>query len=179
MDANDVLIDLLEDNRRRLKRTFEQLSDDCLYWHPDRETNSIMVTAWHMARIFDVFLTQQIKGQLAGEEFWFKRGWAEDIGYDPRGLGRDGWGMVMGYTIEEMHAIPQFTREHLLGYLGRVYDAVKDYLVETAIKELLTPAPGFDGKFSKYQIIQMALMDNVRHLGEIYALKARWERANK
>jgi uncharacterized damage-inducible protein DinB len=179
MNANDVLIDLLEDNRRRLKRTFDQLSGECLYWHPDRETNSIAVTAWHMARIFDVFLTRQTKGLPAEEESWFKHGWAERTGYDPRGLGRDGWGMVMGYTIEEMHAIPQFTRERLLGYLDQVYDAVKDYVRETPIEELLTPAPGFDGKFSKYQIIQMALMDNVRHLGEITTLKARWERGNR
>jgi hypothetical protein len=41
---------------------------------------------------------------------------------------------------------------------------------------LLTTAPGFEGRFSKYQCIQMALMDNARHLGEIYTLKAMWER---
>jgi hypothetical protein len=102
MNANDVLIDLLEDNRRRLKRTIEQISDESLYWHPDRETNSIAVTVWHMARIFDVFLTRQVGGQPAEEESWFKHGWAVRTNYDPRGLGRDGWGMVMGYSIPDM-----------------------------------------------------------------------------
>jgi hypothetical protein len=41
---------------------------------------------------------------------------------------------------------------------------------------LLQAGAGFEGNYTKNQIIQMALMDNVRHLGEVYALKAMWER---
>ena len=51
--------------------------------------------------------------------------------------------------------------------------------VAMAIEELLEDAVGFNGRFSKYQVIGMALMDNVRHLGEIYAIKALWERQNQ
>ena len=36
MNANDVLIDLLEDNRRRLRRVFGVMSDECLVWKPRR-----------------------------------------------------------------------------------------------------------------------------------------------
>jgi hypothetical protein len=179
MNANDVLIDLLEDNRRRLHRVFSVISDDCVRWKPEADANNIAVTVWHMARIFDVFLTQQAKGDLPAAESWFRYGWAEQTGYDPRGIGQNGWGMLTGYTQEDVAAMPQLTREQVLGYLNQVYDVVKAHLVSTPIEKLQTPAAGFDGKYSKYQCIQMALLDNVRHLGEVYAIKARWDRQNR
>jgi hypothetical protein len=76
MNANDVLIDFLEDNRRRLHRLFDVISDECLFWKPEAEANNIAVTVWHMARILDVYLTQQVKGWASEEECWFRQGWA-------------------------------------------------------------------------------------------------------
>lgn len=176
MNANDVLIDLLEDNRRRLLRLLSSLSGECLVWQPEPGANSIAITIWHMARIFDVFLTRQARGEPAEAECWFRHGWAEGSGYDPLGIGQNGWGMLTGYTQEEAAAIPKLALAQAPGYLGDVYDTVKEYLASTPVETLLTPGAGFEGKYSKYQCIQMALMDNVRHLGEIYAIQARWER---
>jgi hypothetical protein len=179
MNANDVLIDLVEDNRRRLHRVFDALSDDCMTWRPEADANSIIVTVWHMARIFDVFLTLQAKGNSPEEECWFRHAWAEQTGYDPRGVGQNGWGMLTGYTQEEVAAMPQLTREQVLGYLNDVYDTVKEYLTNTPMEELQMSGVGFEGRYSRYQCIQMALLDNVRHLGEIFAVQARWERQRK
>ena len=175
MNAHDVLIDLLEDNRRRLHRTLDGMSDNCLRRKLHPEANSIAVTVWHMGRLFDVFLTRQAEGEPAEHETWFARGWAEKTGYDPRGIGQYGWGSVNGYTSEEVAAIPHMSREQLLGYLDDVYDTVKEYLRRVSNKELQAFAAGFEGQYSRYQCIQMALMDNVRHLGEVFSLKARWE----
>jgi len=179
MNANNVLIDLLEDNRRRLHRLFVGLRDDCIIWRPEAGANNIAITVWHMARIFDVFLTQQAKGDSSGEECWFRYGWAEQTGYDPRGIGQNGWGMLTGYTQEEVVAIPQLTGKQMLDYLDEVYDTVKEYLASISMEKLQSTGAGFDGKYTKYQCIQMALLDNVRHLGEIYAIKASWDRQIK
>jgi len=176
MNGNDMLIDLLEDNRRRLQRRLATLDDDCFYWRPEPEANNIAITMWHMARLFDVFLIRQAQGKEATEECWFKCGWAERTGYDPRGIGQNGWGMLTGYTQEEVTAMPVLTREQYVRFLNEVYDTVHHYLEETSTDELLKPAAGFEGRYSKYQCVQMALMDNVRHLGEIFALIAAWER---
>ena len=178
MNANDVLIDLLEDNRRRLKRVFATMNDACINWKPDPESNNIVITVWHMARMFDVFLTQQARGEPAEEECWFRNGWVERTGYDPRGIGQNGWGMLTGFTLTEAAAVPQLARTQILAYLDEVYDTVKEYLTNTTIEELLTPSGGFEGRYTKYQCIQMALLDNVRHLGEIYAINSRWDRTN-
>ena len=178
MNANEVLIDLLEDNRRRLKRVLQGLSAESLDWRPDAQGNSIALTVWHMGRIFDVFLTVQAWGEPAEEECWFRGGWDRRSAYDPRGAGQNGWGMLTGYSSQEVAAVPRFSRELVLGYLDEVYDRVKGYLADTPIEDLLEAAAGFEGRYSRYQCVQMALLDNIRHLGEIYALKARWQRLN-
>ncbi len=176
MNANDVLIDLLEDNRRRLRRGLDSMSDECLAWSFEPGANTILVTLWHMARMLDVFLTRQAEGRGTEEEGWFRNGWAERTGYDPRGLGQNGWGMLTGYTPAEAAALPPLSRQQALAYLDEVYDAVKGYLADTSPEALQMPGAGFDGKYSRYQCIQMALMDNVRHLGEIFAIQSSWKR---
>lgn len=179
MSANDVVIDYLDDSRRRLLRAMKDVSDDCLYWSPDGEANSIALVLWHMGRLLDVFVTQLVLGQLAESEQWLTQGWAEQTGYDSRGIGRDGWGSINDYTPEEVAAIPRFTREQLLDYHGQVVELVREVVTGQTIEALLDDAVGFNGRYSKYQVIGMALLDNVRHLGEIYTLKAMWERQNK
>jgi hypothetical protein len=179
MNANDVLMDLLEDNRRRLHRLFSIISDECLYWQPEAEANNIAVTVWHMARILDVYLTQQVRGWVSEKECWFRRGWANQTHYDPRGKGQNGWGMLTGYTQVEVAAIPSFTKEQLLGYLDDVYDTVEEYLAVTPIEKLLVPGIGFQGRYTQYQCIQMALLDNIRHLGEVFAIHARQDRQDQ
>jgi len=176
MNANDVLIDLLEDNQRRLHRFLASIPDELVYWYPEPGSNNMAVTIWHMTRIFDVFLNQQALGFDAEKECWFSNGWAVQTGYDPRGCGQNGWGILTGYSQEEVAAMPRMTREQVLGYLDDVYDTVRQYLLDTSIEILLSPAAGFEGKYSQYQCIQMALMDNVRHLGEIFSIKSHWDR---
>jgi hypothetical protein len=179
MSANDVIVDLLENNRWRLKRVIEPMTDACLHWTSHPEANSIAVTSWHMGRLFDVFLIQQAKGEPTENECWIVRGWAQRTGYDPRGIGRDGWGSVNGHTPEEVAAIPRFTKQQLLAYFDDVHDSVKTYVRQTSMEELQTPGADFEGRYSKYQCIQMALLDNARHLGEIYTLKAMWDRTQR
>ena len=125
-----------------------------------------------MARLLDVFFTQLVKGQAAEHEQWFSQGWAERTGYDPRGIGRSGWGSVNGYTMKEVAQIPHLPGGLLLQYLDQVYDRVRAYIRDTSMKELARAAPGFDGQYTHYQVLSMVLLDNVRHLGEIYLLKA-------
>jgi hypothetical protein len=44
LKTGDVMIDYLEDNRRRLRRVMVEIDDDCLHWLPDPGANSIAVT---------------------------------------------------------------------------------------------------------------------------------------
>jgi hypothetical protein len=178
LNGNQVMVDYLDDNLRRLNRLLAQVHERTLHWKPDPGANSMAVTIWHMGRLLDVFLTQQVKGESSANECWIRNGWAERTSYDPRGLGRDGWGSLNGYTPEDVARIPAFSKEQVLDYLDDVCSAVKTYIRKTPMADLAQAAPGLDGLYTKYQVVSMALLDNVRHLGEIYALKAMWDRAN-
>ena len=179
LTGNDVVIDYLDDNLRRLKRTLADITDDCLHWQADAEANSIALIIWHMGRLLDVFFTQLALGQDSDQERWIAGSWAEKTGYDPRGLGRDGWGSLNEYTPDEVAAMPKFALPLLLDFIAEVYNTVRKYLASTPLKSLAAPAPGFDGQFTQYQVISMALMDNVRHLGEIVLIKSLWERVRR
>ena len=173
------MIDYLDDNLRRLKRHLENINGDCLYWQVDAESNSIATILWHMGRILDVFFTQLGSGLPSAEERWIAGGWASKTGYDPRGLGRDGWGSLNDYSLEEVAAMPKLSKELLLAFLEDVYNTVRNHLQSNSIHELAKPAASFDGKFTQYQVISMALMDNVRHLGEIRLIKSLWMRSGR
>ena len=176
LTANDVMVDYLDDNLRRLKRTLANLTDDGLHWKMDAQANSIATNLWHMGRILDVFLTQLALGLPSDQERWTAGGWAAETGYDPRGLGRDGWGSVNEFTLEEVAAMPKFSLVLLVSFIEDIYGAVREYILATPMEMLSEAAPGFDGQFTRYQVISMALMDNVRHLGEIRLLQSLWKR---
>jgi hypothetical protein len=172
----EVMIDYLDDNQRRLKRYLNEVDEDCLHWKIDPEAISIAVILWHMGRLLDVFTFQLALGRSSDQECWFSGGWAEETGYDPRGLGRDGWGSLNQYSPAEVAAIPRFSWSQLSGYLDDVYRSVRDTLNFTPMTLLAQPGAGFDGQYTRYQIISMALMDNVRHLGEIRLIKSLYSR---
>lgn len=174
LSGNEVMTGYLEDNRRRLKRALADVDELGLHWQPDLERNCIAVTLWHMGRLMDHFLTCFVKGEAVENEQWFSQGWVERTGYDPRGHGRDGWGTVNDYTPEEVAAIPRLTKAQLLAHLDQVYDEFKAYIDAAPMKELTGAAPGFCGQYTKNQVLSMVLLDNVRHLGEIYLLKAMY-----
>jgi hypothetical protein len=176
LTGTEVMVDYLDDNLRRLKRYMETVDEDCLYWLIDPESINIATILWHMGRILDVFFTQLALGLPSKEERWIAGGWSEKTGYDPRGLGRDGWGSLNEYSLEEVAAMPELSEEQLMNFLEDVYGTVRAYLKSTAMIELTKPTAGFGGKFTRYQVISMALMDNVRHLGEIRLIKSLWER---
>jgi hypothetical protein len=177
LTGSEVMIDCLDDNLRRLKRQMENVEADCLYWQPDAQANSIAVILWHMGRILDVFFHMLALGLPTEQQCWFRCGWAEQTGYDPRGIGRDGWGSLNDYTLEEVAAMPRYTETQLMGFIEGVYAALREFLCATPMEELALPSAGFEGRYTRYQVIMMALMDNIRHLGEIRLTQSLWGRA--
>ena len=179
LTGTEVMCDYLDDNLRRLKRFLTSLDEAALHWQLDPESNSIATNLWHMGRILDVFINQLARGLPADDECWFRLGWAEQTGYDPRGLGRSGWGSGNEYALEEVAAIPKLSGEQLLEFITAVYTALREYLQVTPMADLAQPGTGFEGKFTQYQIIPMALMDNIRHMGEIRLIQSLWQRNNQ
>ncbi|MCB9457408.1 MAG: DinB family protein [Anaerolineaceae bacterium] len=179
MNPQDVLLQLLDENDHYIHDLLNHAPDDCLNWRADGQANSIAHLIWHVARAQDVFFWQHVRGQTAAEEIWAKNGWAERSGYTPTGAGTNGWGMLTGYSAEEVMAIPLMSRDILLGYYDAVGSAIRDYLATTDIPTLSAKAPGYNGQQTNWFWVRHPLFDMTRHVGEMLALKGQWERQSK
>ena len=176
MKATQVLIDLIQDNIARIHGMLDSCVVDCLHWAPDKDANSIAVTIWHATRACDVFMTQHILDKPAENEIWHTSGWVEKVGYNPIGIGTYGWGMVTGYTADEVRRIPRMNAQVLAGYFDEVMAVIHSYLENTPEEVLAAPAPGFAGKQTNYFWVRHPLFDLTRHVGEMLAVQAIWAR---
>ena len=179
MKGAELLADLVSYLARSVRREVEGLSYEELTWQPDAEGNSIAITVWHFSRWLDLLTVRAFENRPPEEEQWHTRGWAEKTGYDPRGIGFQGFGALTDYTQEEVAAVPVLAADELLTYLDQVCEALRRYLILVPEEALYEPAPGLGGKRTPYQWIRSILTGSFGHLGEIEALKAMQSRAEK
>ncbi|MFO7540463.1 MAG: DinB family protein [Chloroflexota bacterium] len=179
MQGIQILLDLLESQQKAINSEFSELSDEALNWRPDAQANSIGITLWHLGRVADFVLSHRIEGRPVTEQRWFSGGWAEKTGYDPRGIGAGGMGILTGYTQEEVAALPAISSSDLLAYHNQVYEPLLDHLRQLPDGGLEAPVPGEGEQHSAYFWFRIVLIDAVRHLGEMQALKTLWQRQSR
>jgi uncharacterized protein len=175
----ELLADLVDDLTKGIHKVVTGLSVSELTWQPDAEGNSIGVTVWHMSRGLDVLKVRFLEEQQALAEQWRTQGWGKQTGYDPRGIGTGGLGILSGYTQQEVAAIPVLTEEELLTYLDQVSDALRQYLLSLPEGALSRPTLFVGERLTAYQVIKEIVLGCVGHLGEIEALKALQIRAKQ
>ena len=171
MNDIEVLLDWLQDLAKNMREEIESLSVEDLAWQPDAEANTIGVTVWHMARWLDVLAVQTLQREAPEQEQWHTRGWTKKTGYDPRGIGYRGLGVVTGYTLEEVKVIPRLTAENLLAYFEQTSEALSEQLRLLPPGTLHQP-PTPTSRRTVYESIKPILQGCFGHVGEIEALKA-------
>lgn len=173
MTEIELLAELIEDLPRDLGRHIEPLTQEQIDWHPRFEGNSIGVTLWHLARGMDFLANRAIKGRPAEEEMWCTAGWLDRTGYDPRGVGYGGWGVLTGYTWEEVLALPSMSGAEHLEYLGAAAADLGAAVRGMSAEEMASPITAFnDGKYTYRQWIKTFYKGFQAHVGEILAIKA-------
>jgi len=177
MTGLEVLADLVAALVEGIHQAMTGLSPEELTWRPDAQANSIGVTVWHCSRGLDVLNVRFLEQQPAEAEQWHTQGWAKKTGYDPRGIGSGGLGMLSGYTQEEVAAIPVLPAAELLAYLDQVSEALRQHLGSMPEAALAQPSRVAGGRHTAYQLIKEIVLGCVGHLGEIEALKAMQNRA--
>lgn len=151
---------------------------EVLYWQPHRESNSIGVTVWHFSRWWDFYGTVALVGGKVDDQHWLRDGWLERSGYDPRGKPPDGFGLLTGYSVDEMLAVPRLSANDLTAYhTASTNSAMRAIEAETSesLGRDLRIGEGNTGGSRYRQILGLALGSH-RHLGEIDALSALFER---
>lgn len=176
MNSIEMLIDLIDFNADWLKNSVSEMSAELLVWRTDPGGNTINATVWHVARMLDIFQTRFLEGKEQEDELYFAAKWDENLGYDSRGIGMMGMGSLIGYSREEVAGIPTFAMEPLLAYFDAVHKATKDYLVGLPAGGLQSLRKGFNSEQPVYAWIRHVYLDEVRHVGEILAIQAMWQR---
>ena len=191
MNDVELLAEWVQDLAHEVRNEIATLSLEELTWQPDARGNSIGVTVWHFSRWLDFLLVRGFLNQPAEAEQWHTRGWREKTGYDPRGIGYEGWGALTGYTWDEVEAIPTLLANDLLTYLDQSAAAMHDFILTLSTERLHQPIAGLGGggpmytpRFggttgTAYQWLKMVIKGSQRHLGEIQAFKAMQARARQ
>jgi len=90
----------------KLKESVTGLSPEELMWQPDPESNHILWTVWHMARVADRWANSTV---LGNEELWIRDGWAAKLGMPEDRYGR-------GETPDQVSDFPSIAIELVLEY---------------------------------------------------------------
>ncbi|OGO62464.1 MAG: hypothetical protein A2030_01655 [Chloroflexi bacterium RBG_19FT_COMBO_50_10] len=128
---------------------------------------------WHIARGLDFLATRVFLQKPAEDELWHANGWCEKTGYDPRGIGYAGWGVLTGYTWEEVLALPRLTASELMQYLGDTRTALTSQVRTFTSDTIHQPAKAIlDGKLTYFRWVKEFYKGFQAHIGEIVAIKA-------
>jgi len=180
-DAAAFLRALVSRLQRGTLARLKSIPAEALYWQPHRESNSIGVTIWHYTRWWDLFGSVALVDGKIDDQHWFRDGWMERTGYDPRGKPPDGLGLITGYSVDEMLAVPHLTADDLARYHTASTDSTLAALAKedaASLARMLRVGEG-DTEGTRYdQVLGLALGSH-RHLGEIDALASLYERRRR
>jgi len=173
----ELLAQLIDEVHRDLKPIIEPMPLEELHWNPGPQANSIGVTLWHMARGMDFLSTRVMQGKPAEEELWHTLGWREKTGYDPRGIGYGGWGVITGYTWEEVLAIPKLSAADMLQYLDQSSTSLSAQVRGLTAEKAGEQVPELmKGKLTYFRWVKEFYKGFQAHIGEIVAIKAAIDR---
>ena len=167
MRDTELMARWFEDVGARVREQFKGLDEDALEWRADDRGNNVRETVWHMARWIDL-LSRILGGTQPSTERWFTDGWAQRTGYDPRGIGDDGLGVMTGYTFQEVLKIPRLTATELVRYLDSVIGP---------LAQRLRALPDDEAAARAVRRATGILQGCFAHIGEIDALLAIRERS--
>jgi hypothetical protein len=129
--VNQVIVGLLENVARQVKRATDDATDEQLYYRPSADANSMAWLAWHLCRWQD-HMTAAISGDL---QVWLTGGWAERFGLSPDlPNGATGWG-----DSSEQVAAFRVDRAVLFGYVEAANRAAVERVTRLTPEQLAQP----------------------------------------
>jgi predicted alpha/beta hydrolase family esterase len=183
--ASALLCDLLDELHQRVRALVKGVDIEALYWQADSGGNSCGVTVWHFTRWLDVMSVRVIDGRPSDDELWFAEGWSLKTGYDPRGLGEGGLGVLTGYTISEVLEVPRLSVDELIEYQHQVVQRLRPQLARLSGPELASEPRGkqvmearerVTGPKATFGWTKHLLIGCFQHVGEIAAILAMHQR---
>ena len=156
--------DVLDRNETILFEALNGLGAEELRRQPGPDSNPIGWLMWHLARVQD----NHLSAMESTEHVWVRDRWYErfERGDDPSDRGR-------GHTSEQVVAFDPPDVDTLLGYYKAVRgrtDAFLDGLSEADLDRAVPNLAG-DGTVPMHVRLEMTLVDNIQHSGQIAYLR--------
>ena len=127
MDATDLLLDLYGRIPPLAKLAVDGLEAAELRRIPSPGTNSIGWLVWHVGRVQD----HQISEQMDVPQLWVAYGWANRFGMEPEPLD-----IGFGHTAEQVAAVQPTGPDILLSYLGATQSRAEAMIAELRSEDL-------------------------------------------
>ena len=143
----------------KLKESVSGLTPEELMWQPGPESNHILWTVWHMARVSDRWANSTV---LGNDELWPRNGWAAKLDMPEDRYGR-------GETPDQVRDFPYVDISLILQY----YDATHASVL--AMIDALEQSDLDRDVFSEYRdeslnigwILGHILAEESQHLGQV------------
>jgi len=176
VDATGLLRELAERVERGTLSRLRRATAESLHRQPDPDANSIGVTVWHYTRWFDLLGTVTLVRGRVEDQHWLRDGWMTRTGYDPRGIGYGGLGLITGYTAGEMRAVPRLSAAELGEYHSAAMRSLAAAIAREDPRALATTIAFVDEHPTRFELVFSTLLGATRHLGEIDALLSLFAR---
>ena len=162
--VNQVIVGLLENVGRQIKRATDEVTNEQLYYRPSGDANSIAWLAWHLSRWQD-YMSASISGD---PQVWIAEGWAQQFALSPD-LPNEatGWG-----DSSEQVAAFRVDRAVLFGYIESANRATVERVARLTPEQLEqpvlwgTPETPVDTR-PGWRALMSICADSLQHAGQI------------
>jgi hypothetical protein len=159
-----VIVGLLENVPRQIRRATDEATDEQLYYRPSADANHIAWLVWHLSRWED-YMTASISDD---QQVWVAEGWAQRFAL-PADLpnGATGWG-----DSPEQVAAFRVDRAVLLGYMEAANRAAVERVARLTPEQLErpvlwgTPETPVDTR-PAWRALMSVCGDSLQHTGQI------------
>jgi uncharacterized damage-inducible protein DinB len=140
-----------------LKQKIYGLTDAELRWQANLDANSIQWLVWHMARVEDSWINNNIAG---GESVWDAGGWAAKTGitYDNSGYGQ---------SSDDVRAMPDVSMPDLVQYYEDVRSAAFKVIDGTNDEDMDNVFTRGGRSVTWSWILGHVLVEESQHLGQV------------
>lgn len=160
MDAQTVILDMLDELHRSFRAETRDLAPEHLFFQPDLRANTIIFLIWHFARTEDGVVHRA----FGGTPIWVREGWSEKFGVGPNESGS-------GFGPEEVATFrPELSL--VMEYFVPVWtDAVQQIQKATDEDFLRAPDPERPNATVLRNIESVVVGHGFWHLGEVRFIK--------
>jgi hypothetical protein len=166
VDVAGVLVELADRVAVWARRCLERSTPESLHWRVDPDANTVAINVWHIARWWDFMGRVLYVAGAVEDQHWLRDGWIARTGYDPRGVGWGGFGLLTGYNAAEQRAVPRMDAASLAEYHATAIASLRAALARESASTLGRTFHVIDRDRLRWDMVFSALLGGTKHLGE-------------